>query len=75
MVKQPKLPPIFVYGVTDYMKLANFLVEKQVEDCKHKETSRQFILTTTTVDHYDKLHSILCAECADSTHAGDFGVI
>lgn len=44
MVKQLKPPPIFVSGVTNYIIFAQFLVEKQVEDCQCKETNSEFIL-------------------------------
>lgn len=73
--KTERPPPIFVYGVTNYTEFARFLSLNGVEECTRKETNREFILNTKTVDQYRKLHSVLRTECVDKTNKDKFGTI
>lgn len=74
-VKPIRPPPIFVYGVTNYVTFSKFLKENKVNDCIRKETNNYLILTTATSDQYRCLHAVLRKECTEQTNKEAIGTL
>lgn len=75
IVKSVQPPPIFVYGVQNYIAFAQFLRGKEVADCTRKEINSGLILSIETSDQYHKLHMVLRVKCTEGKGRDTFGAL